>query len=165
MNGKFTFHINRFLRVFSVELRNGKQSNKKWKYARAAENKNDNDKRVRKHVVNKKQHWNIFSNRIVKESSSRKTWKRVQKFKKELPVKMAWRKRKQFAKQAPKLLTALLVYYIIGIYGTCSEPIKIKFSCDVTKQIMPKNIHGENTRAGSCLHTSFVRFVADQWDR
>jgi hypothetical protein len=46
--GSLLFNINGFYEFFSVELRNGKQSNKKIEYARAAENKNDNGKRAKK---------------------------------------------------------------------------------------------------------------------
>ncbi len=108
--GSLLFNINRFLWVFSVELRNGKQSNKKMEYARAAENKNDNDKRATKTWC--KQHWIFFKPHCQKIE--------LKKYMKESPTNLerTWSKRKQFAEQAPKLLIALLVDYIIGIYGT-----------------------------------------------
>jgi hypothetical protein len=56
--GSLLFNINRFLWVFSVELRNGKQSNTKLEYSWAADNKNDIVKRAKKTCC--KQHWEIF---------------------------------------------------------------------------------------------------------
>jgi hypothetical protein len=70
-------------------------------------------------------------------------------------------KERKFTKHTQKLLTASCIIEI-NLLWTHKD---IYLSCDVTKQIMPKNIHSENTRAGSCLHKSFVLFVADQWDR